>query len=135
MLNFGASKPRVKGGPRPLGPPLDLHLVSQHTLQVSRPTPKREVEGSGRGAWGSQSPHLVGSPGPHLGCLQAHTRGVSRPTLGGFSRPTPRRGVSQHALRQNPPYRNAFLLKMLRKRCPMMERFSCSFKFPAFSTK
>ena len=28
MLNFGASKPRVKGGPRPPGPPLDPHLVS-----------------------------------------------------------------------------------------------------------
>ena len=26
MLNFGASKPRVKGGPGPPGPPLDLHL-------------------------------------------------------------------------------------------------------------
>ena len=26
MLNFGASKPRVKGGSRPLGPPLDPHL-------------------------------------------------------------------------------------------------------------
>ena len=26
MLNFGASKPRVKGGPRPPGPPLDPYL-------------------------------------------------------------------------------------------------------------
>ena len=26
MLNFGASKPRVKGGPGPRGPPLDPHL-------------------------------------------------------------------------------------------------------------
>ena len=26
MLNFGASKPRVKGGPGPPGPPLDPHL-------------------------------------------------------------------------------------------------------------
>ena len=27
MLNFGTSKPRVKGGPGPLGPPpLDPHL-------------------------------------------------------------------------------------------------------------
>ena len=28
MLNFGASKPRVKGGPHPRGPPLDPHLKS-----------------------------------------------------------------------------------------------------------
>ena len=27
MLNFGASKSRVKGGPGPPGPPLDPHLV------------------------------------------------------------------------------------------------------------
>ena len=27
MLNFGASKPRVKGGPGPPGPPLDPHLL------------------------------------------------------------------------------------------------------------
>ena len=26
MLNLRASKPRVKGGPGPRGPPLDLHL-------------------------------------------------------------------------------------------------------------
>ena len=26
MLNFGASKPRVKGGPGPPGPPLDPRL-------------------------------------------------------------------------------------------------------------
>ena len=26
MLNFGASKPRVGGGPGPRGPPLDPHL-------------------------------------------------------------------------------------------------------------
>ena len=32
-------------------------VVSQHALQVSRPTPKGEVEGSGLG----------GSPGPHPG--------------------------------------------------------------------
>ena len=27
MLNFGASKPRVKWGPGPPGPPLDPHLI------------------------------------------------------------------------------------------------------------
>ena len=57
--------------------------VSQHALQVSRPTPKGELEGSD---WG-------GAPGPHprvglqahtWGCLQAHTQ------VG---------GVSQHVLR------------------------------------
>ena len=41
-------------------------MVSQHALQVSRPTPRGEVEGSGLG----------GSPGPHPG-------GFSRPTPGG----------------------------------------------------
>ena len=34
MLNFGASKPRVKGGPGPPGPPLDLHL-HQQTVAIS----------------------------------------------------------------------------------------------------
>ena len=86
--------------------------VSQHALQVSRPTPKGELEGSGHG--GSPGPHLGGlsrstlrwSPGPDLGggVCQAHTQG----------------GVSQHALRQTTPadgyccgryasYWNAFL--------------------------
>ena len=30
MLNFGASKPRVRGGPGPPGPPLDPHLQGGH---------------------------------------------------------------------------------------------------------
>ena len=58
--------------------------VSQHALQVSRPVPREELEGS---AWG--------------GGLQAHTRGGE---VEG-SRPTPRGRVSQHALRQTPPRR------------------------------
>ena len=71
-------------------------VVSQHALQVSRPTPKEEVEGSGLG--GSLGPHPGGklrglaggrgSPGSHLG------GGISRLTPGGVSRPTPR-GVSR----------------------------------------
>ena len=28
MLNFGASKPRVKGGPRPLGPPGSMAVIT-----------------------------------------------------------------------------------------------------------
>ena len=32
MLNFGTSKPRVKGGPGPPGPPLDPHLRIQYKL-------------------------------------------------------------------------------------------------------
>ena len=58
--------------------------------RVSRPTPRGEVEGSGK----------RGSPGPHpdgrlrgLGQeegLQAHTWGSSGPHPGGVSRPTPR---------------------------------------------
>ena len=31
MLNFGASKPRVKGGPGPPGPSLDPRLLNQKT--------------------------------------------------------------------------------------------------------
>ena len=57
-------------------------VVSQHALQVSRPTPRGEVEGSGQGRGvsrltskgevegsglgGSPGPHPGGSPGPHL---------------------------------------------------------------------
>ena len=51
-------------------------VVFQHTLQVSRPTPKGEVEGDLAGGGGSPGPHprggavegdqaRVGSPGPH----------------------------------------------------------------------
>ena len=35
MLNFGASKPRVKGGPGPLGPPLDPHLSTSSPALVN----------------------------------------------------------------------------------------------------
>ena len=91
-----------------------LQVVSQHALQVSRgvsgPTPRGEVEGSGQGGspgphlGGSLGPHLRGSPGPHPGGLQAHTRGVSRPTSGGGLQAHTRGGsLSQHALRQIPP--------------------------------
>ena len=60
---------------------------------VSRPTPRGKLRGlAGRG-----------SPGSHLGSLQAHTWGVSRHTPWGVSRPTPRGCVSQHALRQTSP--------------------------------
>ena len=79
--------------------------VSQHALQVSRPTPRGKVEGSGRG---------VSRPTPS---------GVSRPTPGGFSRPT-YTGVypSMHWGRPPPDdycrgryacYWNAFLLKII----------------------
>ena len=100
-------------------------VVSQHALQVSRPTPRGEVEGSGLGgvsrptprgklrglawrvsrptprgklrgqAWGVSRPTPGESPGPHWGCLQAHTQGVPRHSPSGG-------GVSQHALRQTP---------------------------------
>ena len=49
-------------------------MVSQHALQVSRPTPRGEVEGSGLG--GSPGPHPGGEvEGSGLGGLQAHTQG------------------------------------------------------------
>ena len=77
--------------------------VSQHTLQVSRPTPKGEVEGSGLGGLqahtqgvsrttprGGLETHTQGAPGPHPGGgLQAHPRGAPGPHLGGVYRPTP----------------------------------------------
>ena len=66
-------------------------VVSQHALQVSRPTPRGEVEGSGL-RWvsrhtpgGSPGPHPGWSPGPHPGGgLQAHTwGGLQAHTQGG----------------------------------------------------
>ena len=66
-------------------------MVSQHALQVSRPTPRVEVEGV------SRPTPKGGSPGPHLGGLQANTReGVARPTPVGVSRHTPRGHPSMH---------------------------------------
>ena len=52
--------------------------VSHHALQVSRPTPRGKVEGSGLGG---------GSPGPHPGAE------VEGSDFGGVSRPTPRGGL------------------------------------------
>ena len=71
-----------------------LHVVSQHALQ------QRDGIPACFAARGCPGPHL-GCPGPHLGGLQAHTRGVSRPTPRGS--PGPHLEVSQHALRQTPP--------------------------------
>ena len=96
-------------------------VVSQYALQVSRPTTRVEVEGSGLG--GSPGPHPGGSVGGSgLGGLQAHTQGGGWGVWSsGVSKPTPG-GVSQHTLRQTPPkadgyccgryasYWNAFLL-------------------------
>ena len=64
-------------------------MVSQHALQVSRPTPRGEVEGSGLGGFSRQTPRgEVEESG--LGGLQAHTQGGSQAhTWGGISRPTP----------------------------------------------
>ena len=99
-------------------------VVSQHALQVSRPTPGGKLRGL---AWG------VSRPTPRGEVEGSGLRGVSRPTpgggvegsgLGGVSRPT--LGGLQHALRQTPPppadgyccgryasYWNAFLLLIL----------------------
>ena len=90
--------------------------VSQHALQVSSPTPRGEVEGSGLGALqahtqgevegsglGSLQAHFPGEglQVQTLGDLQAHTWGVSRPTPGGGLQ-AHTWGVSQHVLRQTP---------------------------------
>ena len=53
-------------------------VVSEHALQVSRPTSKGEVEGSGLG--GSTGPHPGVSLGPHPGGSPGPHWGVSRPT-------------------------------------------------------
>ena len=104
-------------------------VVSQHALQVSRPTPRGEVEGSG---WGSLQAHTRGqisgptpggSPGPQWGVSLVHTRGGLQAHMGGALQAHTQGGVciSQHALRQTPPadgyccgryasYWNAFLL-------------------------
>ena len=78
-----------------------LQVVSQHALQVSRGNQARTQRGKLRGlARGVSGTSPGGSPGPHLGGLQALTWGVSRPhlggllahTWGGISRPTPGEG-------------------------------------------
>ena len=97
----------VCGIPACLAAGLGGGVVSQHALQVSRPTPKGKLRGLARGVSRPtpkgevEGSGLGGSPGPHLGGLLAHTWGVSSPTPRGVSRPTPG-GVSQHALRQTP---------------------------------
>ena len=66
---------------------------------MSRPIPG----GLGGLARGSPGPHPAGSPGLHPGGLQAHTRGVYRPTLGGGGSPG-------YCCGQDASYWNAFLL-------------------------
>ena len=66
-------------------------VVSKHALQVSRPTPKGEVEGSGLG--GLQA-HIQGKLRGLAGGLQAHT--------GGGLQTHTRGRVHQHALMQTP---------------------------------
>ena len=115
-------------------------VSSQHALQVSKPTPRGEVEGLARGWFlgpypsrklrglgGSPVPHQEGSPGPHPGVprptprgspgpypggLQANTQGVFRPTTRGVSSPMPG-GVSQHALRQTPQWLLLHVVRIL----------------------
>ena len=80
----------------PSMPCRSLGVVSQNTLQVSRPTSKGEVQGSGLGG---------GSPGQHPRerVSRSTLGGCPGPYLGGVSRPTPGvGGVCQHALRQTP---------------------------------
>ena len=88
-------------------------VVSQHALQVSRPSPRREVEGSG---WG-------GSPGPHprgklrglaWGGLQAHTQGdLQAHTLGGLQAHT-QGGVPACTEADTPPPSRRLLPQVLR---------------------
>ena len=77
-------------------------VVSHHALQVSRPTPRGELEGSGRGGFFRPTPRgeLEGSD---LG------GGVSRPTPRGVSRPTPGRGCIPACTESDPPSRRLLL--------------------------
>ena len=87
--------------------------VSQHALQISRPTFRGKMRGLARGV--SRPTPKSEVDGSCLGGLQAHT-GVQ-----GGLRPTPKGGVSQHAVRQAPDgyccgrytsYWNAFLFRL-----------------------
>ena len=83
-------------------------LVSQHALQVSRPTPRGEVEGSGLGK-GSPGTHPGGGEveGSGLGGLQAHTGGISRPTPGRRGSPGPHPGGIPACTEADPPMATA----------------------------
>ena len=82
-------------------------VVSQHALQVSRPTPRGEVEGSGLA--GSPGPHPGGSSGPHLGRSPGpHLGGESPGPHWGVSRPKPGEYPSMHWGR-HPPSRRLLL--------------------------
>ena len=71
---------------------------------ISRPTPKEEVEGSGRG--GSPGTHPRGKlRGVAVGGLQAHTQGVSRPTP---------RGCIPACTEADPPPSRRLLLRSVR---------------------
>ena len=62
---------------------LGVGVVSQHALQVSRPTPRRGGWGVWPGGVSRPTPGGV-SPGPHPGESPGpHSGGVSRPTPGG----------------------------------------------------
>ena len=84
-------------------------VVSQNALQVCRPTPTGEVEGSGLGVVSRPTPRAE-VEGSGLGALQAHTQGVPRPTLGGSPCPHPDRGYpSLHWARPPFPSRQILL--------------------------
>ena len=84
--------------------------VSQHPLQVSRPTPRGGGEVEGSGLEGSLGPHPEGVSRPTPGgeVSRSTSGGLQAHTLGRVSRPTPR-GVSQHTLRQTPPNRRLLM--------------------------
>ena len=73
-----------------------LQVVSQHALQVSRSTPRGEVEGSGLGG-GLQAHTQWEVEGSGRGGLQAHTRGgLQVQNWGGLQAHTQGWGVSRH---------------------------------------
>ena len=55
-------------------------MVSQHALQVSRPTPKGELEGSGQGGVSRPTPKGGGGVSQHALRLTATAAGGTHPT-------------------------------------------------------
>ena len=88
-------------------------VVSQHALQVSRPKPRREVEGSGWGGVSRPTPRGEVEGSGWVG-LQAHTQGVSRPTPWGGLQAHTQGGVPACTEADTPPPSRWLLPRVLR---------------------
>ena len=86
-------------------------VVSKHALQVSRPTPRGEVQGSGQE--GLQAHTRGGSRSTPKGGLQAHTRGGLQAHTQGVS-PGPHLGGCIPACTEADPPSRRLLLRAVR---------------------